>query len=298
MKSSFGSLIILPENSSFVAPEVAESKQEGKKSMLSQKSKDLRNIHDAANDSAEWQARVDLAAAHRLAFLQGFSEGIFNHLTLAVPGKSDRFLLTPFGLHWSEVTASSFMEVSCEGKILSGQGDIERSGFCIHAPIHRLSPKAAAVFHTHMPYASALTRLKDPRIQAIGQTEIGCLKHIAYDEHYAGAASDTKEGERLARLLGDKSVLFMANHGVLVIGETVAEAYDRLYFLERACQVQLYAMWTQQELRLVDPMVINTLFAGFNHIYGNPKPARKASELHFDALKRMLERKEAPDYRN
>lgn len=268
--------------------------------MLAQKPKDLGNAKKTAPDSAEWQARIDLAAAHRLAFIQGFSEGIFNHLTLAVPGKSDRFLLIPFGQHWSEVTASSFMEVSYDGEILSGSGDIERSAFAIHVPIHRLNPKAKAVFHTHMPYASALTRLKDPFVQAIGQTEIGSMKRIAYDQHYAGPANGAEEGERLAGILRDKSVLFMANHGVLVVGETVAEAYDRLYYLERACQVQLYAMWTHQELRQVDPAIVNTMTQSgeWNYIFGKPKPARKSCELHFDALKRLLERKEGPEYRS
>src|SRR5712675_1652205 len=118
----------------------------------------------------EWQARVDLAAAHRLAFNQGFSEGIFNHLTLAVPGRSDRYYQIPFGMHWSEVRASSSMEVGIDdGKVKRGAGDVERSAFCIHAPIHNLQPmRAAAVFHTHMPYTSALTRLEDPRIKEIG----------------------------------------------------------------------------------------------------------------------------------
>src|SRR5690349_24558554 len=111
----------------------------------------------------EWQARVDLAAAHRLAHMHGFSEGIFNHLTLVVPGHNDRYYQIPFGLHWSEVTASCFMEVGYDGTRLSGHGDIERSCYCIHAPIHRLVQGAAAVFHTHQPYASALARLEDPR---------------------------------------------------------------------------------------------------------------------------------------
>ena len=124
--------------------------------------------------AAEWQARVDLAAAHRLAVMHGFNEGIFNHLTLAVPGRTDRYYQIPFGMHWSEVTASCFMEVGIDdGTVQAGAGDVERSGYCIHAPIHRLLPHAAAVFHTHMPYASALTRLEDPRIQEIGQTEVG-----------------------------------------------------------------------------------------------------------------------------
>ena len=100
----------------------------------------------------EWQARVDLAAAHRLAFNQGFSEGIFNHLTFAVPGRSDRYYQIPFGTHWSEVTASCFMEVGIDdGEVKRGEGEVERSCYCIHAPIHKALPQAKAVFHTHMP---------------------------------------------------------------------------------------------------------------------------------------------------
>ena len=153
----------------------------------------------------EWQARVDLAAAHRLAFNQGFSEGIFNHLTLVVPGRNDRYYQIPFGMHWSEVTASSFMEVGIDdGKVKRGEGDVERSCYCIHAPIHKALPQAKAVFHTHMPYASALTRLDDPRIKEIGQTEVGLSGEIAYDDAYTGPALDPAEGARLAEVIGDK----------------------------------------------------------------------------------------------
>jgi ribulose-5-phosphate 4-epimerase/fuculose-1-phosphate aldolase len=105
------------------------------------------------NSSAEeWQARVDLAAAHRLAYMHGFNEGIFNHLTFVVPGRSDRYYQIPFGMHWSEVTASSFMEVGIDdGEVKRGDGEVERSCYCIHAPIHKALPQAKAVFHTHMP---------------------------------------------------------------------------------------------------------------------------------------------------
>ena len=148
----------------------------------------------------EWQARVDLAAAHRLAFNHGFSEGIFNHLTLVVPGSSDRYYQIPFGTHWSEVTASTFMEVGIDdGKVKRGAGDVERSCYCIHAPIHKALPQGKAVFHTHMPYASALTRLEDPRIKEIGQTEVGMMGQIAYDDEYTGPALDPAEGARLPR---------------------------------------------------------------------------------------------------
>src|ERR1700747_2441675 len=123
--------------------------------------------------AAQWQARVDLAAAHRLAVMHGFNEGLFNHLTCRGPGATDRYYQIPFGLHWSEVTASCFMEVGYDGALLAGHGEIEQSCYCIHAPMHRLLANAAAVFHTHMPFASALTRLEDPQILPIGQTELG-----------------------------------------------------------------------------------------------------------------------------
>jgi ribulose-5-phosphate 4-epimerase/fuculose-1-phosphate aldolase len=246
------------------------------------------------SNAAAWQARIDLAAAHRLADRQGFSEGIFNHFTLAVPDMDDRYLQIPFGLHWSEVTASCLIEVGYDGRLLRGMGDIERSAFCIHAPIHRLLPSAACVLHTHTPFASALTRLEEPHIEAIGQTEIGFLDCTAYDDEYTGLALDPAEGERLAAALGPKNkVLFMANHGVLVVGETVAEAYDRLYYLERACQVQLYAMWTGRKLKRLSPVVVqHTLrqYAAPSTFQGKP-----ACEHHFAALKRLLDRSE-PDY--
>ncbi len=243
--------------------------------------------------SAERQARIDLAAAHRLAVHQGFSEGIFNHLTLAVPGTSDRYFQIPFGMHWSEVSASSFMTVGYDGTRIAGSGEIERSAFCIHAPIHRLKPGLAAVFHTHMPYASALTRLEEPEILPIGQTEIGFLDEVAYDKEYTGLAYDPAEGERLAGVLGDRSILFMANHGVLVCGETVAKAYDRLYYLERACQVQLHAMWTGKRLKRVSDAVVEKTLTQFKT--GNVYAGKPAAEHHFDALKRMLDRRET-DY--
>src|SRR4051812_6476834 len=242
----------------------------------------------------EWQARVDLAAAHRLAFNQGFSEGIFNHLTFVVPGNSDRYYQIPFGTHWSEVTASCFMEVGIDdGEVKRGEGDVERSCYCIHAPIHKALPQAKAVFHTHMPYASALTRLDDPRIKEIGQTEVGLSEAIAYDDEYAGPAMDPSEGARLARVIGNKSVLFMANHGISTVGASVADAYDRLYYTERAAQVQIYAMWTGQPLKQLPAPVVEKTRRDFreDHLYKGPSP----SQRHFDALKRILDRNE-PDY--
>lgn len=250
---------------------------------------------DLSAEGARWQARIDLAAAHRLAVMHGFNEGIFNHFTLRVPGTNDRYYQIPFGLHWSEVTASCFMEVGYDGRLLAGSGEIEKSAYCIHAPMHRLLPNAAAVLHTHMPFASALARLEDPRILPIGQTEIGVMMHTAYDDTYAGPAFDPAEGERLAGAIGDKSVLMMASHGVTVVGRTVAEAYDRLYYLERVAQVQLYAMWTGKPLKFLPQEVIDKTIRDYQQEssqYGD----RPVCDWHFDALKRILDRKE-PEYR-
>src|SRR5882757_6719379 len=233
-----------------------------------------KSLHDSVS-AEQWLARVDLAAAHRLAYMHGFSEGIFNHLTLMVPGRDDRYYQIPFGTHWSEVTASTFMEVG------------------IHAPIHKALPQAKAVFHTHMPYASALTRLDDPRIKEIGQTEVGLSGAIAYDDEYTGPAVDPAEGARLAGVIGDKKVLFMANHGISTVGKTVADAYDMLYYVERAAQVQIFAMWTGQRLKQLPAPVVEKTQRDYrdDHLYKGPTPAQR----HFDALKRILDRKE-PDY--
>ena len=108
-----------------------------------------------------------------------------------------------------------------------------------------------------MPFASALARLEDQSILPIGQTELGTLMHTAYDEIYTGPAFDPAEGERLAGVIGDKTVLMMANHGVATVGGSVSEAYDRLYYVERVAQVQLYAMWTGKKLKHLPQNVID-----------------------------------------
>ncbi len=253
------------------------------------------NASRESTDSAAWQARVDLAAAHRLAVRHGFHEGIFNHLTLVVPGTDDRYFQIPFGLHWAEVTASCFMEVGFDGRLLKGEGEIERSCYCIHEPIHRLAPHAACVMHTHMPYGSALARLKDPRVLPIGQTEVAIIMQTAYDPLYTGPALEPEEGERLAGSLGEKNILVMANHGIATVGRTVAEAWDRLYYFERVAQVQLYAQWTGQELNVLSDAVVEKTIQGFRD--GPRYGGKPAAMHHFEAMKRLLDRDE-PDYRD
>src|SRR5690606_4837255 len=189
------------------------------------------------------------------------------------------------------------MEVGFDGQVKRGAGDVEQSCYCIHMPIHRAQPKTAkAVFHTHMPYTSALTRLEDPRIKDIGQTEVGMSAKIAYDDTYTGPAHDVAEGERLARIVGDKGILFMANHGVTTVGETVAQAYDRLYYIERAAQVQIYAMWTGQRLKVLPEPVVQKTLKDFASGGDMPRYDPPPAVRHFEALKRILDRRE-PDYK-
>lgn len=242
---------------------------------------------------AERRARIDLAACYRLAARFGLNEGIDNHLTLLVPGHSDRFLLVPFGLHWSEVRASDFLVVDFNGQVLSGEGAVEDTALFIHLPVHRLARHARCVLHTHMPYATALGMLENPRLEMAVQSGLGFYNDIAYDMNYNGLAFDQAEGERMARVLGDKSVLMLCNHGVLAVGESVPQAFERLYFLERACQAQILALSTGRALRPIPDAIVQSTLAQFGT--GAKVGGRDRAELHFDALKRLLDRSEA-DY--
>jgi ribulose-5-phosphate 4-epimerase/fuculose-1-phosphate aldolase len=237
---------------------------------------------------AQQRARVDLAACHRLAAHFGYHEGIDNHLTLLVPGYSDRFYLAPFGLHWSEVKASDLLVLDFSGRVLSGQGLVEDTAKYIHTPVHRSSPQGNCVLHTHMPYATALGMLENPRLEMAVQSALIFHDDIAYDTNYNGLAYDESEGERLAVALGDKSVLLMGNHGALVVGRTLPLAFERLYFLERAAQAQLLAMSTGRPLRLIPESVVERTFAQMEG--GSAVGGFEREELHFEALKRMLDR--------
>jgi ribulose-5-phosphate 4-epimerase/fuculose-1-phosphate aldolase len=245
-----------------------------------------------SSPAAEWRARIDLAACHRLAVHFGFNEGIDNHLTSLVPGRTDRFYLAPFGLLWSEVKASDLLEVDFSGKVVAGRGLVEDTALFIHLSVHRLVSEARCVLHTHMPYATALGMLEEPRLEMAGQSAIGFHDCLAYID-YNGLALDYSEGERLAQAMGGKPVALLRNHGALVIGSSVAQAFERLYFLERACQAQILALSTGRKLRLVPEPVVKATAAQFRSCTRVGDAER--TDLHFEALKRLLDRTQA-DY--
>jgi ribulose-5-phosphate 4-epimerase/fuculose-1-phosphate aldolase len=243
-------------------------------------------------DATEWQARVDLAAAHRLAVHYGYHEGIDNHFTVLVPGHADRFLLAPFGLHWSEIRASDFLVVDFAGNVLSGEGPVEDTAFHIHAPIHAARPDVACVMHTHMPYATALSLLEAPELLMASQNAIGFAGLMACCD-YSGFALDNAEGRRMAAALGDKSVLLLRNHGVAVTGASIAEAFNTLYFFERAAMTQILAQSSGQKLRLVPEPTLSLTVEQYTT--SAKVEGLDRIELHFAALKRMLDR-QGSDY--
>ena len=237
------------------------------------------------------QAKVHLAAAHRLAALHELEEGIDNHFTVTLPGKDDRYLILPFGLHWSEARASDLIVFDESGTTLEGEGVVELSAQCIHAPIHRICG-TRVVMHTHQTWALALNMLKENRLLPASQTAAFFHGHVAYDDTYTGTADSLEEGERLARAVGDKHVLFMKNHGVLVTGGSVAQAYRRLYKLERVCRAQVLAMSTGRPLEVLSEAVVSRLQVP----PANDRHSRAERErLFFEAMMRILDR-ENPGY--
>jgi ribulose-5-phosphate 4-epimerase/fuculose-1-phosphate aldolase len=165
---------------------------------------------------------------------------------------------------------------------------VEPTAKYIHAPVHRLSPQGNCVLHTHMPYATALGMLENPRLEMAVQSALIFHDDIAYDTNYNGLAYDESEGERLALALGGKSVLLMGNHGALIVGRTLPLAFERLYFLERAAQAQVLAMSTGRSLRPIPKSVIERTCAQFQG--GSAVGGFEREDLHFAALKRLLDR--------
>ena len=214
------------------------------------------------------QARVDLAAALRLAERFGLHEGICNHFSYALPGRDDRFLLNPYGTHWSQVTASGLQLVDGAGQVLDGDGEAEVSAFSIHAPIHQRHRRARAVLHTHMPYATSLTSLEDGRLEPVTQNALRFHGDVAYDDDYNGVAEDTAEGERMAGVLGDNRVLFLAHHGVIVVGETIAQAFDDLYYHFAALTNYKYLPLIFWNLRILDDRSWQGQICRNNDMYG------------------------------
>jgi ribulose-5-phosphate 4-epimerase/fuculose-1-phosphate aldolase len=225
--------------------------------------------------------REDLALALRAAAHHGFAEGVCNHFSVELPDGSGRFLLNPRGLLWKEVRGGDIVMVDGEGRTLAGMHEVEPTAMFIHAAIHRLCAKAC-VLHTHMPYATALTLTAERCLDTtLSQNAMRFCGRIAVDARYNGLALDPSEGERIARAMGSADVAFLGNHGVVVCGDRIDYAWDDLYYLERACMVEVLARSSGRPLMPVEAAIAR-------RVGEQTLGERLQSELFFAALRRTL----------
>lgn len=237
----------------------------------------------------EQSARRDLAVAFRWAARLEMHEATANHFSVAVSKDSQNFLINPAGRHFSLVRASDLVLVDVNDS--NSSVNVDPTAINLHGQIHRLLPHAKCVLHTHMPYATALACLRDFEFLMLDQNACRFYNRIAYDRDYSGMALEANEGERVALVLGkSKSVLFLANHGVIVVGNSVAEAFDELYYLEKAAQLQVLALSCGRELALIDD---ETAALVCKQWLEYPKSA----EHHFAALIEILDQ-QSPEYKN
>ncbi|WP_235281921.1 aldolase [Methyloterricola oryzae] len=233
---------------------------------------------------SEWNLRVDLAAAFHLAVKYELHEGIANHFSAMLPD-GQHFLVNPFGLHFAELTASNLIVCDLQGRVTRGEGAPAASAHHIHAPIHRLVPRARVLLHTHQPHATAISMIAEGRLEWALHTSCRFHGRVAYDRDYDGVALADTVGERMAAVLGDAEVLFLGNHGVMTVAPTVAQAFDDLYFLERAAQTQLLAMSSGQPLAMLDEDLIQQVAAQTRY----ERFELGYIERHFAAQKRLLD---------
>jgi len=231
--------------------------------------------------------REQLALAFRLAERFGFHEGICNHFSVRLDTEAERYLINPYGVHWSEMQPQSLLMIDGDGQVLEGEGSVEQTARFIHVSGHRANARHKTLLHTHMPYATALTLLDGDasELQMAHQTAIRFYGRTKYESHYGGLAHDEAEGDRIAATAAstpEADIIFLAHHGVVVGAPTVALAFDDLYYLERACRQQLLAMQTGARLKLLPQAVIDDTLRQIN------SELVHFAEQHFTALGRVL----------
>jgi ribulose-5-phosphate 4-epimerase/fuculose-1-phosphate aldolase len=237
------------------------------------------------------EQRKDLAAVFRGAAMFSGQAGVCSHFSLRVNDEPLLFLLNPWGMYFSEARASELMLIDENGVDRQGAMDGGFAAFNIHSQIHAIHPEARCVLHTHMPYATAITMLEGGRLEPASQEALRFYGDIAYDDSYNGLAHDQDEGARIARKMDGKHVLFLAHHGVIVVGPSVAQAFDHLYYLERAAELQVKAMSCNRPLRRVPDGIAGKTVQQFG------REREHWARLHLDALRRKLDQ-EAPEYRD
>ena len=243
---------------------------------------DAMDMPVSAASSMIEQTRADLATALRAAAHLNLNEGVDNHFSTRVPGMDDHYFINP-KMHWSLIRARDIVMVNGAGQVVDGGGrKPPMTGPNIHIPIHRAHPRGGCVFHVHMPWATALTCVEGGRLEMCHQTALRFFGDVAYDDEFNGFATAQEEGRRMASACGDKTILFLASHGVICVTETIAEAIDHLYFLERTCQMQVLAASTGKTLRRIPDDLAQE---SYELLLGLVK---KGAVVHFESLKQIV----------
>ena len=238
-----------------------------------------------AIDPAEWDIRVKLAAAYRLVEHFGWTEQIYGHLTARVPGPKEHFLINPWGLNYEEITASNLVKIDIDGNVVGTAGSVNFAGFIIHSAIHMTrSEENLVVMHTHTRAGMAVAAMQGG-LQQISMFATAFNNRLGYHD-YEGASLYPDERERIIASLGPHKALILRNHGLLVVGRTVADCFLRLYRLERACQIQVDA--GTGPMTIIPPVVAERSANDLDSYQGmQDKPE---GEIEFAALMRKLDR--------
>lgn len=234
----------------------------------------------------EWQARIDLAACYRLIHHFGWTDLIYNHVTVNVPSQPGVFLINPFGLSYDEVTASSLVKIDLDGNVLSETPyRINRAGFIIHSAIHAARHDAKCIIHTHSLAGSAIACLEEGLLP-LTQGGLQFHERISYHD-YEGFNVNLDERKRLVSDLGANNAFILRNHGLLVCGPTVGKAFQRMYFLEQACRLQLEVFKTGRPVHKPDRDVAS---ATADRWSGGTSDASANDDIEWAAMVRMMDR--------
>ena len=241
------------------------------------------NTPPSLTDENHWELRVDLAACFRLISSYGWNESVANHFSATVSEDGTRFLMNPKWQHFSTIKASDLQLFDSRNQQTMDKSDApDPSAWCIHSKIHASLPKANVLLHCHPPYATALCSLKDPSIKPIDQNTARFFNRASIDLGFDGLANQDEEGERLAAAFGANNVMLMGNHGVTVSGTSVAQAFEDLYYLERACRTLILAYQTGQPLSVMPDELAEKTAQGWNLYEG-------IADAHFSQLKKILD---------
>lgn len=236
----------------------------------------MPDIHELMTEKI---LRIDLAAVHRIFAIENLNEGTWTHCSCKL-GLKDRYLVTPGNTHFSMVSASSLLLYNAEGTLISGDGEANHDAVPIHMPIYNVRPDVGCVLHFHSPYATALSVIKNGHLNTLLSQTAAYFHHkISYLDTYAVPRTSAAEGEQMASALGQKKVLFMKNHGVLIAAKSLDDAVVSAYQLERACQIQILAASTGEELKEMEEKYAELLAA--EHCNGEPN--------YFAGMKRLLD---------